>query len=38
MPGKIKQIEDFRAFKRKLKLLLMAHSFYTLQELLDMHN
>jgi hypothetical protein len=31
MPGEIKQIEGFKAFRHELKLFLLNHSFYSLQ-------
>jgi hypothetical protein len=34
MPGEITQIEGFKAFRHTLKLFLLNHSFYSLQELL----
>jgi hypothetical protein len=38
MPGEIKQIEGFIAFRHKLKLFLLNHSFYSLQGFLNMQN
>jgi len=32
MPTRIKQLDSFRDFKRKLKLFLLDHHFYSLNE------
>ena len=32
MPTKIKQLESFRDFKRRLKLFLLDHTFYSVNE------
>ena len=32
MPDRIKQLDSFRDFKRKLKLFLLDHTFYSLNE------
>jgi len=32
MPARIKQLDSFRDFKRKLKLFLLDHPFYSLNE------
>jgi len=34
MPTKIKHLESFRDFKQRLKLLLLDHTFYSLNEFL----
>jgi len=32
LPGFIKEIDDYKAFKKELKLFLLRHSFYSLEE------
>ena len=32
LPGVIKEIDDYKAFKKELKLFLLLHSFYSLEE------
>jgi hypothetical protein len=32
LPGFIKEIDDYKAFKKELKLFLLHHSFYSLEE------
>jgi len=32
LPGFIKEIDDYKTFKKKLKLSLLCHSFYSLEE------
>jgi len=32
LPGFIKETDDYKAFKKKLKLFLLCHSFYSLEE------
>ena len=32
LPGFIKEIDDYKAFKKDLKLFLLRHSFYSLEE------
>ena len=32
MPAFIKEIDDYKAFKKELKLLRLQHSFYSLEE------
>jgi hypothetical protein len=32
LPGFIKEIDYYKTFKKKLKLLLLRHSFYSLEE------
>jgi hypothetical protein len=38
MPREIKQIEGFKALRHKLKLFLLNHSFYSLQEFFYIQN
>ena len=35
LPGFIKEIKDYKAFKKQLKLFLLCHSFYSLEEFLS---
>ena len=32
LPGFIKEIDNYKAFKKQLKLFLLLHSFYSLEE------
>ena len=32
LPGSIKEIDDYKAFKKELKLSLFRHSFYSAEE------
>ena len=32
VPGVIKEIDDYKAFKKELKLFLLLHSFYSVEE------
>ena len=32
LPGFIKEISDYKAFKKELKLFLLHHSFYSVEE------
>jgi len=35
LPGFIKEIDDYKAFKKELKLFLLCHPFYSLEELVS---
>jgi len=32
LPGVIKEIDDYKAFRKELKLFLLLHSFHSLEE------
>jgi len=35
LPGFIKEIDDYKGFKKELKLFLLHHSFYSVEELVS---
>jgi len=35
LPGFIKEIDEYEAFKKEFKLFLLCHSFYSLEEFLS---
>jgi len=35
LPGFIKEIDDYKAFKKELKLFVLCRSFYSLEEFLS---
>jgi hypothetical protein len=36
LPGYIKEIDNYKAFKKELKLFLLLHTFYSMEEFISL--